>query len=59
MTALPSGAYRNSAAAVAATDGALRLHRTTGEGETMGAGVAWQGEKEGEKCQQKSDVSAL
>ena len=31
-------------ATVAATDGALRLHRQKGEGETMDAGIAWLGE---------------
>jgi len=44
LQALPSGKYRHATATVAATDGALRLHRQSGEGETMGAGIAWLGE---------------
>jgi hypothetical protein len=44
LRALPSGQYYDIEKCMVATDGSLRLRRKKEEGETMGAGVAWQQE---------------
>ncbi len=43
---LPSGQHYGKGSCIVATDGSLRLRLKQGEGETMGAGVAWQQEAE-------------
>jgi hypothetical protein len=46
LRALPSGQHYGKGSCIVATDGSLRLRRKQEEGETMGAGVAWQQEAE-------------
>jgi ribonuclease HI len=46
LRALPSGKHYGKGNCIVATDGSLRLRRKQEEGETMGAGVAWQQEAE-------------